>query len=403
MHLLHHCGTDRHMRNRLFLYFLALTTVLSIVPASAVLSSESIPAVFDSLLNSPVLSNPSMVLIDGKTGEVIYERNSQSQRKPASVMKLLSGAATLEYLDPVATFETRVYLGSHAKTLVIEGSFDPWLSLNNLEAKKMHRTSLPRFATYSMVALKSTNHGSLKNISVKYYGLYSQDIANLKKFWAKRGFKPTFSSVSRDTALAAEGESVFSSQSPTVKEILNFTLLWSDNLLAERLARLASKAAGYGLTDLGVATTFHSLLNRLNIDASQLVVADGSGLSKENRASAQIIGQLLYETRKEEKFALLYKSLPVSGISGTLKNRFITTAPSAVGLIHAKTGTLNGTVTLAGYVESSDREYIFAILADEIPRSTSASDKARAAIDRLLGRIAAPNIPAEISEATPVP
>ena len=54
-------------------------------------------------------------------------------------------------------------------------------------------------------------------------------------------------------------------------------------------------------------------------------------------------------------------------------------------------------------MESSDREYIFAILADEIPRSTSASDKARAAIDRLLGRIAAPNIPAEISEATPVP
>jgi PBP4 family serine-type D-alanyl-D-alanine carboxypeptidase len=145
------------------------------------------------------------------------------------------------------------------------------------------------------------------------------------------------------------------------------------------------------------------LLNRLNIDASQLVVADGSGLSKENRASAQIIGQLLYETRKEEKFALLYKSLPVSGISGTLKNRFITTAPSAVGLIHAKTGSLNGTVTLAGFVESSDREYIFAILADEIPRSTRASDKARAAIDRLLGRIAAPNIPAEISEATPVP
>ena len=72
-----------------------------------------------------------------------------------------------------------------------------------------------------------------------------------------------------------------------------------------------------------------------------------------------------------------------------------------MGLVRAKTGTLNGTVTLAGYVESTDREYIFVALADDIPRGNSASDNARNAIDRLLGRIAAPNIPAEISEAKP--
>jgi D-alanyl-D-alanine carboxypeptidase/D-alanyl-D-alanine-endopeptidase (penicillin-binding protein 4) len=89
--------------------------------------------------------------------------------------------------------------------------------------------------------------------------------------------------------------------------------------------------------------------------------------------------------------------LPVAGISGTLNNRFITTAPSAVGLIRAKTGTLNGTATLAGYVQSTDREYVFVTLADEIAKGNAALNKARAAIDRVLGRIAAPNIPAEIS------
>lgn len=391
------------MRNRLFLYLLALTTIFSIVPASAVLSSDLIPTVFDKLLNSRVLADPAMVLIDGKTGEVIYERNSQSLRKPASVIKLLSGAVTLEYLDPSSRFVTSAYMGLHTKTLVIEGSLDPWISLNNLEAKKMHRTSLPRFATYSMRALKSANHGSLKNISVKYYGLYSQDIAHLKAFWAKRGFKPTFISVSKDAALAAKGESVFSSQSPTVEEILNFTMLWSDNLLAERLARLASRAAGYGSTDLGVTTTFHALLNRLNIDGSQLVIADGSGLSKEDRVSAQVIGQLLFKIRGDAKFELLYKSLPVSGISGTLKNRFTATAPSAVGLVHAKTGTLNGTVALAGYVESSDREYIFAILADKILIGSTSENKARAAIDRLLGQIAAPFIETQVSQSAEKP
>jgi D-alanyl-D-alanine carboxypeptidase len=69
--------------------------------------------------------------------------------------------------------------------------------------------------------------------------------------------------------------------------------------------------------------------------------------------------------------------------------------------VRAKTGTLNGTVTLAGFVESVDREYVFVTLADEIQRGTRSSDKARAAIDRILGRIAAPNIPTEISEVEP--
>ena len=74
-----------------------------------------------------------------------------------------------------------------------------------------------------------------------------------------------------------------------------------------------------------------------------------------------------------------------------------------MGLVRAKTGTLNGTVTLAGYVESLDREYVFVTLADDIRRGSAASAKARAAIDRILGRIAAPNIPAEISALPATP
>jgi D-alanyl-D-alanine carboxypeptidase len=391
------------MHRKILLALLALTTALGVVPAGAVLSAASIPAAFNELLKIPALSNPAMVLIDETTGEVVYERNSYSQRKPASVMKILSAAATLEHLDPLSSFQTNIYLGSDPKTLLIQGSLDPWISMSDTVAKKMHRTSLPRLAFNSMTALKAANGGSLKNIKVMYTGIYSQDVANLKAFWAKRGFKPTMKSVGNQTLASLQGDFVLTSISPPISEILDFTLLWSDNLLAERLARLASKSAGHGLNDGGVAITFAELLSKFDIDSSKLVIVDASGLSKENRVTAQIIGQLLLKTRRDEKFALLYQSLPVSGVSGTLRNRFIKTAPRAVGLVHAKTGTLNGTVTLAGYVESTDREYIFVTLADDIPRGNSASDKARNAIDRLLGRIAAPNIPAEISEATPAP
>ena len=379
---------------RVFTVCLAL--ILSIAPADAALAPESIPAVFDALLKVPTLSNPAMIVIDGTTGQIIYEKNIFSQRKPASVMKVLAGAVTLDHLDPESVFNTTVNIAPEEKTVIIRGSLDPWISLDHKVARKMKRASLPYMGFNTLSAVKEANGGSLKNYKVIYSNLYSQDISNLKAFWAKRGFKPVFKSVSDDEAFLAQGDLITSENSPTVTEILNWMMLWSDNLLADRLARLAARSAGYSLDIKGVDKVFRNLLAQFEIDDRKLVVADASGLSKKNKITAKLMGELLYKIRKEEKYALLYESLPIGGVSGTLENRFTTTAPSAVGLVRAKTGTLNGTATLAGYVQSTDREYIFVTLADDIAKGNAALNKARAAIDRVLGRIAAPNIPAEI-------
>jgi len=382
---------------RIFAVCLAL--ILSIAPAGAALAPDSIPAAFDELLKIPSLSNPAMIVIDGTTGQIIYEKNIYSQRKPASVMKVLSGAVTLEYLDQESVFNTTISIVPEEKTIVIRGSLDPWISLDHKVGRKMHRASLPYMGFNTLTAVKEANGGSLKNYKVMYSNLYSQDVGNLKAFWAKRGFKPVFKAVTDDEAFMAQGELVVSENSPKVTEILDWMMLWSDNVLAERLARLSARAAGYSLDTKGVNTIFRTLLAHFEIDDSKLVVADASGLSKKNKITAKLMGELLYKLRKEEKFAHLYDSLPVGGVSGTLQNRFTTTAPSAVGLVRAKTGTLNGTATLAGYVQSTDREYVFVTLADDIAKGNAALNKARAAIDRVLGRIAAPNIPTEIIPA----
>ena len=391
------------MRSPRFIVLLALATVITAAPASAVLSPASIPAAFEELLSKPSLSNPAMVLIDGTTGEVIYEKNSYSQRKPASVMKVFAGAVAVKYLDMQSRLTTNIFLGIEEKTLVIQGSNDPWISLSHSVANKMDRTSLPYLAFNTLTAVKKSNKGSLKGITILYSKLYSQDVVNLKAFWAKRGFKPVMKAVSSDETLLNANEFIVGDQSPEVSKILDYMMLWSDNNLADRLARLASRAAGNSFTDKGVAEEFEALLVEYGIDSSKLVTKDASGLSKENRVTATMMGQLLYQLRKDPKYTPLYNSLPIGGISGTLRSRFLTTAPNAVGLVRAKTGTLNGTVTLAGYVESTDREYVFVTLADDISRGNAASDKARAAIDRILGRIAAPNIPAEISAVPATP
>jgi D-alanyl-D-alanine carboxypeptidase len=381
--------------------FLAITlaTILSILPAQAALAPESIPPIFDELLNSQTLSNPAMIVIDGNTGTVVYEKNGFSQRKPASVMKILTAAATIENLDPTATFNTTVNINPELKTVIVRGAYDPWISLDHNTARKMNRASLPYIGFRTLSAVKESNGGSLKNYKVIYSGLYSQDVANLKAFWAKRSFKPTMKSVTDDEAFMALGEQIVSENSPTVTALIDWILLWSDNLISERLARLSAKAAGYTMDTKGVDKVFREILAQFEIDDSKLVVADASGLSRKNKVTVHLMGELLYKLRKDEKFDLIYAGLPVGGVSGTLRSRFLTTAPSAVGLVRAKTGTLNGTATLAGYVQSTDREYIFVTLADEIAKGNSALNKARAAIDRVLGRIAAPNIPAEISPA----
>jgi len=385
------------LTKRVFAVCLAL--ILSIAPASAVLGPDSIPPVFEELMKNPTLANPAMVVIDGSTGAVVYQHNAFSQRKPASVMKILSAGVTIEYLELQSSFNTSVSINPEEKLVVIRGSLDPWISLDHNVGRKMNRASLPYMGFSTLSAIKEVNGGSLKNYKVIYSNLYSQDVANLKAFWSKRSFNPIMKMVSDDEAFLAQGDLVASENSPTIAEILDWTLLWSDNLLAERLARLSAQSAGYPLNNKGVDKVFHLLLDYFQIDSSKLVVADASGLSKQNRITAQMMAELLYKMHKEEKFAPVYTSLPVGGVSGTLRNRFITTAPSAVGLIRAKTGTLNGTATLAGFVQSTDREYVFVLLADEIAKGNTALNKARAAIDRVLGRIAAPNIPTEIIPA----
>jgi len=366
----------------------------NIFPAQAsALDPLDVAATFERLTAGTALANPSVIVMDPQTGSVVYEKSAYSPRKPASVLKIYSATAALTYLEPTDRFTTSAWVGIKEKSIVIRGSLDPWMSLNNSVAKKMGRTSIPRIEFNSLSALKESNPGSIRNSTIYYSDLYTQEVANIKAFFAKRGVKATMKQVSSSEALDLSGEEILSSQSPELQEMLAFALTWSDNLLTERIARLASQAAGNPLNDAGVARTFEQVLASLGVDSKGLVIKDASGLSKENRVTAAQVAKLLLKIRNDSRFAPLIGGLPIGGISGTLRNRFVDTAPQAIGLVKAKTGTLNGTANLAGYVEAGDREYIFVIIADRLSKSNRAEKFARATVDRILGKIAAPLLP----------
>ena len=364
-----------------------------LLASASALDPFNVAATFDRLTAGTALANPSIVVMDQSTGAVVYEKNSNSLRKPASVLKLYSAAAALTYLQPTQRFTTSSWIGIEPKSLVIQGSLDPWMSLSDSVAKKMGRTSIPRIEYNSLSALKESNPGSIRNSTIYYTDLYSQEVANIKAFFVKHGVHAVMKEVSSTQAIELSREPILSSQSPELQEMLAFALTWSDNLLTERIARLAAHAAGHPLNDEGVAQTFDEVLAGLGVENKGIVIKDASGLSHDNRVTANQIAQLLLKIHSDSRFAPLIGGLPVGGVNGTLRHRFIDTAPQAIGLVRAKTGTLNGTANLAGYVEAGDREYVFVIIADQLKRTSRAEKFARATIDRILGKIASPLLP----------
>ena len=376
-------------------FLLALALVISAAPAQALekLAPSAIPKVFQSLSNSKFLADPSMIVVDAMTGEVIFERNSTQARKPASVIKLLSATSVLSYIDSQKVFNTNIYKGVDPGTIVINGEYDPWISMIQSQAQKMGRTSLPRLGFNTINRYNELAGAEAKRLKILYTGLFPQDLANLQAFLKKRGIRTTAEKITPEDALLQSAEPLVLSVSPTLETMVKWTLLWSDNVLAERLARLAAITSGETFNTQGVENTFHTVLTNFGIDPDKIEVADGSGLSKQNRVTAKAIADLLMKIRNDPKYVSVYEGLPIGGVSGTLQKRFLTTAPQAVGLVRGKTGTLSGTVSLAGYVDSEDRQYIFVAIADKIPRRYSASERARDTLDRILGKIAAPIFP----------
>ena len=131
---------------------LTAPTILS-SPASA-LDPKSVASVFMKYIENKSLGNPSVVVIDGQTGEIVFEKNPNSLRKPASLQKLFTGVAAVNHLQMDQTFTTSLWSGSDSKTVVIQGSRDPWASPYSSTAKKMGRTSLPWLEYYALKTLK---------------------------------------------------------------------------------------------------------------------------------------------------------------------------------------------------------------------------------------------------------
>lgn len=159
----------------------------------------------------------------------------------------------------------------------------------------------------------------------------------------------------------------------------------SQNLYAELLLRRVGKLDGTGSLADGIAA-LHTVMATAGVARGSYDFSDGSGMSTYNRISPRAAVTLLRWAKRQPWGAEWAASLPVGGVDGTLGRRFKGTA--LAGKIRAKTGTLNATNALSGYLTAaSGRELTFSILANDVPED----GRAVPAMDAALLLIAAQN------------
>lgn len=142
----------------------------------------------------------------------------------------------------------------------------------------------------------------------------------------------------------------------------------SNNSVADQLFFAVGDALGYGGTREGGAKALRAALERLDVSREGFVQVDGSGLSRDDRLTARQLTALLRGVSRLEPGVkgVLFRSLPVAGESGSLEHRMRGTA--AAGRVHAKTGWIQGSSALAGYVDTEGGERLCFSLLVEYPR-----------------------------------
>lgn len=143
----------------------------------------------------------------------------------------------------------------------------------------------------------------------------------------------------------------------------------SDNYMAENLFMLiGSIAEKDSITSVSAKKLYDSLIHELSKNNKEMQnkldlfkINDGSGLSRRNKVSSEIICDILIKISQSSYFKSFLQSLPIAGIDGTLAKRMKGTN-AAMNLI-AKTGTHNDVSALAGFVRNQDGNiYAFAFL-----------------------------------------
>jgi D-alanyl-D-alanine carboxypeptidase/D-alanyl-D-alanine-endopeptidase (penicillin-binding protein 4) len=154
--------------------------------------------------------------------------------------------------------------------------------------------------------------------------------------------------------------------SPPLAEVVREINKFSNNLMAQQLfLTLGLQIEGVGSSDAARAVLDRWLRDKLGDLAADVTLVNGSGLSRESRASADALALLLRQAWASPVMPEFVSSLPVSGFDGTLRRSPGMAAANVAGRAHLKTGSLRDVTALAGYLLAADgRRYLLVAIVN---------------------------------------
>jgi serine-type D-Ala-D-Ala carboxypeptidase/endopeptidase (penicillin-binding protein 4) len=404
--------------------------------APAVLSAANDPttagltATLNPLLADHALAGDevAMVVADAATGRVLYDHDSAELVPPASTAKLAVAVAALQVLGPNARLTTRVVQGSSTSRIVLVGGGDPTLSgpaavgpfspgyPTPASLRTLAQQTATQLHAHGITAVGLGYDASLfvgATLAPGWKPIYQTegDIAPVSALEVDEGrpnlarpaeaADPAATAAGQFAALltsygltvtgvptatyAAAGRAVLASvASPPLSELVQGMLGRSDNDLAEALSRQVAIATGHAASFAGGVAAVKETIAKLGVDPAGLATVDGSGLSPLDRVTPAALLALLRLAVDpgHPDLAPILAGLPVAGFSGTLSGRFGGLASAGAGVIRAKTGTLDGVVALAGYLQdSSGATLVFATIVTGVAKT--ATTVTEEAVDRL--------------------
>ncbi len=391
-------------------------------------TAAALAAALGPVLRDPALASSSVVVRDVATGAVLFSRDPSASRMPASTTKLLSSRLVAQAFTPGETLTTSAVLTSSAgKTgsLVLVAGGDTLLSPGSgtpdavaghaglgdlaaatataLTAKGVSTVTLSADIRYAAgPALAPTWDPTFPRqgivTPVAMLGLASErevagkpspqnpPLSALNAFAARLGEHGIRASLGAKPFAGQANPTLAPLASVTsapVEAQLALALTDSDNGLTEVLARQAAwrqldKPATVDFAAAGKAVV--AALAADGIPTAGVALVDASGLSREDRATAATLAELIARSASEPAYRRAIAGMPIAGLTGTLADRFRDDGTRAgAGLVRAKTGTLTGATALAGIVVDRDgRLLAFAALANGV-----GTLQARAALDRV--------------------
>lgn len=170
--------------------------------------------------------------------------------------------------------------------------------------------------------------------------------------------------IRRESTLEPEGEVLVRQSSAPLGELLTKMLKKSDNLIADVVFK--TLGAEYfnqaGNFRSGQAAVKAILSKQAQLDLSDAIMADGSGLSRHSQVTVdQLLKVMQFVYNNDSKLGLL-NSLAISGVDGTLQWRTSLRVDSLKGKVRAKTGSLQSVVNMVGVINTQHGPRLFAYM-----------------------------------------